>query len=366
VVEYRPFKEDIPVTFPNLPKAFQVQALGAILLLGALLTGAHPAGAAPQPPAAPASTPQATPAPTPAAAPPEEPAEKKYKNIQVLKGMPASQLMPVMHLMRSSLGVRCDFCHVAENGKYDLDTKRAKETARAMIRMTLEINKNNFEGRTQVTCNTCHRGAEHPVAVPPIAQAQFEDTTRGPETETRESLPDAAQVLDRYIQALGGREALESVRNRAYRGTLLKMKVVDSGTPEARAINRGQEEPFEIVQEAPNRQALTLREQAAKARVVGKDQIDGHDVYLLRRTAEDGNRQTLFFDVQSGLLRRQISYRQTVLGPDPEQIDYEDYREVGGVKVPFVIKNSYVDDNHLGTTRKLTEVRNNVEPSKRE
>src|SRR6185295_5884088 len=58
---------------------------------------------------------------------PDPPAEKEFKNIKVLTGMPASQLMPVMHFMRASLGVHCDFCHVAENGKYDLDSKKNKD-----------------------------------------------------------------------------------------------------------------------------------------------------------------------------------------------------------------------------------------------
>src|SRR6185295_19843951 len=59
--------------------------------------------------------------------------EAVNKNIQVLKGMPSSQLLPVMHFMRTSLGVRCDYCHVAENGKYWVDDKPAKATARRML-----------------------------------------------------------------------------------------------------------------------------------------------------------------------------------------------------------------------------------------
>ncbi len=337
----------------------------------------------------------------------EPTAEKEFKNIQVLKDMPASQLMPVMHLMRSSLGVHCDFCHVAENGKYDLDTKKNKETARKMIRMVMAINRENFEGQTRVTCNTCHRGQEHPVRVPPIGQGLFVDTTRSDLEPAPEKLPEVTAVLDRYIAALGGRAALEAVTSRVSRGTLLRPAVVDSGTPKARAVNRGREDPLEMVQEAPGkltlivgppdrrivqtfdgvsgtlktpdgerplapeeiaraaaladlRKELTLRDRAVKGRVTGKDKIDGRDVILVRDTAADGNPETLAFDAETGLLRRRIVYQPIFLGPDPEQTDYEDYRDVGGVKVPFIVKTSYLDDNHLGTTRKLAEVRNNV------
>ncbi|HEX9941456.1 MAG TPA: c-type cytochrome [Thermoanaerobaculia bacterium] len=398
-------------------KAFHPRAGLAALLLAAALAawaGRSPALEPPKP-AAPPASPQG-----PAAAAPstpqsreDQPVEKAFKNIKVLNGMPASQMLPVMHIMRASLGVRCDFCHVAENDKYDLDTKRAKETARRMIRMVLAINRDNFEGRPEVTCNTCHRGQEHPVRVPPIGQGLFADTTRGePEEATREALPEAAAVLDRYIAALGGRAALESVASRVSRGTLLRPKVVDSGTPKARAVNRGQEDPLEIIQQAPNKltvilgppaqqivqsfdgasgtiktprgerpmtpqeiaraaanaglhKELALRDRAAKARVVGKDQIDGRDVILVRVPADDGSPALLAFDAQGGLLRRQTVYRPTLLGPDPEQTDYEDYRDVGGVKVPFLVKTSFLDDNHLGTTRKLTEVRHNALPKER-
>ncbi len=341
--------------------------------------------------------------PTPA---PEPTAGQAYKNIKVLKDMPASQLMPVMHLMRSALGARCDFCHVAEGNQYELDTKKEKETARAMIRMVFAINKENFEGQARVTCNTCHRGQEHPVHVPPIGQAQFDDTTHGSTHHgPQEALPSSAEVLDRYIQALGGRAALEGIKSRVSRGTLLRMKVVDSGTPKARAVNRGQEDPVEIVLQAPDRATVTvgdtvlrldgasgtvktprgertlppqevarlaenidlrsplkLRDRADKARVLRRETIEGKEALVLRIREDDGTSRLFYFDTATGLLLRQIVNRPTVLGPDPEQTDYEDYRAVGAVKVPFLIKSSFIDDNHLGTTRKVVEVRDN-EPS---
>src|SRR2546425_2467200 len=107
----------------------------------------------------------------------DKPAEQVNKNIQVFEGLPNSQLLTVMHFMRTSLGVRCDYCHVAENGKYWMDDKPAKQTARRMLQMVFEINKANFGGRTVVSCNTCHRGSTKPVAVPMIGQGAFVNTT---------------------------------------------------------------------------------------------------------------------------------------------------------------------------------------------
>jgi hypothetical protein len=114
------------------------------------------------------------------------------------------------------------------------------------------------------------------------------------------------------------------------------------------------------------RRDLDLQDRADKVRVGGKDKIDGREVYILRAPTAEGGRETLYFDVQTGLLRRRLAFHPTVLGNDPEQTDLEDYRPTGGkpgsVKVPFVVKVSFLDDDHLGTTRKLTEVLDNAAP----
>lgn len=395
---------------PSFPRSSR--SVGLSLLVLALLPALAVSAYAVEPPKPEAPAKAAAPAPSAASAAPtgELTADKKFKNIKVLRSMPATQMLPVMHLMRSSLGVSCDFCHVTEGDQFDLDTKKEKETARRMLQMVLDINKNNFEGRPVVTCNTCHGGKEQPVAVPPIGQGLFADTTHGKaEPEAREKLPTAAMILDRYVEALGGRAALLAVKSRTSRGTLLHAKVVD-----ANVVNRGQEDPLEITQqwpgkltavvgppswrlverldgtsgtvETPNKETrsmtgpevsrfaaladlrrdLDLQDRADKVRVGRKDKIDGRDVYVLRAPTAEGGRELLYFDVQTGLLRRRLTFRPTVIGNDPEQTDLEDYRPTGGnpggVKVPFVVKVSYLDDNHLGTTRKLTEVRDNVAP----
>src|SRR5215210_8467286 len=137
----------------------------------------------------------------------DKPAEQAFKNIQVLKGMPASQLMSVMHFMRTSLGVRCDYCHIAENDKYQLDDKPAKQTARRMIQMVFDINKEQFGGKTVITCNTCHEGRTRPVSIPAIGQGAFTNTTREePDAKQPDPLPTPDQIFDRYIQALGGKD----------------------------------------------------------------------------------------------------------------------------------------------------------------
>jgi hypothetical protein len=323
-----------------------------------------------------------------------------FKNIKVLQGVPASQMAAVMHVMRASLGVRCDYCHDLDH--YEADN-RAKEISRDMVRMVFEINRSHFGGSTEVTCETCHHGKVHPSRAPAMELGFILGPIPPPKVP---KLPTATEVLDRYIAALGGRAALEAVHSRVSRGTLLHLQVIGAGTPQVHGVNRGQEDPLEIVERLPDKATMTygapgdqvvetfdgasatirtaqgvralspaetaqlaqrfglrreleLRDRADRARVVGRDKIDGRDVYLLRTTAPDGNPALLSFDVETGLLRRQAVYRPTAIGPDPEQTDFEDYRDAGGVKVPFRVNLSLLDDFHYGTTRKLTEVRVN-------
>ena len=84
-------------------------------------------------------------------------AEEQFKNIQVLKGIPADQLFPTMQFITASLGVQCDFCHV--QGAFEKDDKKPKQTARKMMEMMFAINTDNFDGHRAVTCYSCHSGS---------------------------------------------------------------------------------------------------------------------------------------------------------------------------------------------------------------
>jgi hypothetical protein len=345
----------------------------------------------------------------------DKPAEQAGKNIQTLKGLPNSQLITVMHFMRTSLGVRCDYCHVAENGKYWMDDKQPKQIARRMIEMVAEINKANFGGQPVVTCNTCHRGQTKPVAVPAIGQGAFANTTREePGTKALDPLPTLDQILDRYYQALGGKAAAQKITTRVIKLSWLRPKLVNAGTPNAAMIARGETWAMEIYQKAPNkylavitspngiiyqgfngttgwvktvqgqremnaaelarvtRQAnllgdFAIREQYSQMSVTGREKIDDREVYVVEALGAQASlpapthrTEKLFFDAQTGLLLRRTMLTPTALGLDPEQTDFKDYTDVDGVKLPFTTIVSYLDDSHLGTTRKYIDVKQNV------
>ena len=95
------------------------------------------------------------------AAPAPKLAQDQFKNIKVLKDVPADQIFPAMQFITASLGVECEYCHVrGEKGmEFDKDDKKTKQTARKMMEMMFAINKDNFENHREVTCYSCHRGA---------------------------------------------------------------------------------------------------------------------------------------------------------------------------------------------------------------
>ena len=136
-----------------------------------------------------------------------------FKNLQVFpKDVPRDVVIAAMKNFTRALNVRCPFCHVGEEGapleKFDFvsDTKPTKQIARAMMRMTAEINAHVGKAIPdapsngyQVTCFTCHRGAEHPqhspdAAKPPGSEARSDFGSR----DSANALTDtAAQSSDR-------------------------------------------------------------------------------------------------------------------------------------------------------------------------
>ena len=298
----------------------------------------------------------------------ENPAEQVFKNIQVLKGTPANQIVPSMQFIGNALGVECEFCHV--RGAFDKDDKKPKQTARQMIQMQMAINRDNFKGEREVTCFSCHRGAHDPVGVPIISDAE----PKRPEPEKTDAaapaLPTADEILNKYVQAVGGAAALEKITSRVEKGTVsfgaqqMPVEVLAKApnkrislvhTPNGDNItafdghagwlgNPGPRPPRDM--SAAENEAIgfdatfylptELKKMFAQLRVRPvADKISGHDVVQLIGANPGKPPMRLFFDKESGLLLRSIRYADTPLGRNPTQVDYSDYRAQDGVKVPF-------------------------------
>src|SRR5262245_15977138 len=168
--------------------------------------------------------------------------EQAFKNIQVLKGLPAEQLIPSMQFISASLGVECDYCHV--QNAFDMHNKKPKPSALKMIQMMFAINKDNFEGHREVTCNSCHRGGPHPAGIPAVAgegmpsAIEHEHASEATSAGTESGPASADAVVEKYLAAVGGSEALLKITSRIEKGS---------------ATMGGRPLPIEIFALAPNK-----------------------------------------------------------------------------------------------------------------
>jgi len=190
---------------------------GVILILAAIATALVVATAQ--------SSAQNPTSPTQSSTPAEPTVEQNHKNIQVLKGLPESQLVPVMNFMASSLGVRCNYCHVNKDGNWDYasDEKGEKKQAREMITMVTGINKNNFHGNPEVSCYTCHRGrtsVAHTLALP-LPTPEPRPAAAPSPSGSPAPAPTVEQILEKYYQAIGGQAAIDKLKSRVMKGTLV-------------------------------------------------------------------------------------------------------------------------------------------------
>src|SRR5258708_2810187 len=171
--------------------------------------------------------------PAPPAAAQEQTVEQVQKNIKVLNGMPQSQLIPAMNFFAASLGVRCNYCHANKNGQLDFasEEKAEKETAREMIKLVLDTNKNTFHGNPQVSCWTCHRGRTSPQGFPTLplpAPTPRPSPSAGGTSQASPSpapaLPSADDLFNKYIAAIGRQAAIHKLKSRMVKGGVVPAK----------------------------------------------------------------------------------------------------------------------------------------------
>jgi photosynthetic reaction center cytochrome c subunit len=295
-------------------------------------------------------------------------AAERYHNIQVLKDVPADELIPAMQFMTYSLGVECSYCHV--EGALEKDDKKNKLTARKMMRMMLAINRDNFDSKHVVTCNSCHRGALRPVSIPAIAQsgtaASFETP---PEGEATANAPSPEDVIAKYLDSIGGAAALSKVKTRQEKGRItiggrdLPIEIITSaGGKQLTLVHLSSGDSVTAYDgtsgwsSVPNRPAHPIPStESISARIETDLQLPMHMKQLFDQLKSMppeniGDRQAyvvvginageiaakFYFDKDSGYLLRILRYTMTPLGQNPSQIDNDDYRNQDGLNVPFV------------------------------
>ncbi len=328
-------------------------------------------------------------------------AEQAFKNIRALKGIPVDQFMATMGFFSASLGETCTDCHSAESGgnwdKYADDNPR-KNKARGMIAMMNAINKTYFGGKREITCYSCHRGVERPDVTPNLADLYGPPPSKEPD-ELREpassKAPSADQILDKYVQAVGGAERLAKITSFAAKGTYQGYQdekypvdvyakasnqlstVIHTSAGDSTTTYTGRagwiagpatERPVALI-ELTGGDLTGIKLDAAvwfpaqfkvvlsQWRAASHATIDGHDMQMIQGSSDGRYPVNLYFDSKSGLLARVVRYAESPVGLNPTQIDYADYREVAGVQIPYRVTATWLDGR---STTEFSEIQPNI------
>jgi hypothetical protein len=355
------------------------------------------------------------------ALPAAQTSDQVFKNVQVLKGIPVDDFMGTMGLMSAAIGYDCSECHIgagtekvnwaADNGK--------KVIARRMVTMVAAINRDNFQGRQVVTCWSCHHGRDRPATTPAMEKVYGEASLESDDVITQApGQPTAESIIDKYLQAVGGRERLDSLKSyiakgssvgfggfgggghvqifakfpderttliqfdastgrgdsvRAYDGhagwiktplAVLTDYELTGGELDGAKLDAELSFPGQIKRVLTNLRVglpTTISDlpgpSSQTANEAKTSSMQDRLVNVVQGTGPRGSVATLYFDQTSGLLLRVLRYGNTPIGGVPTQVDYDDYRDVGGIKIPFRLTFAWLDGRDA---IQLSEVQTNV------
>jgi photosynthetic reaction center cytochrome c subunit len=359
----------------------------------------------------------------PQAAPPTKPmtSDQAFKNVQVLKGIPLDDFMGTMGVMTGSLSFDCSDCHTGagtDSVNWAFDTQ-TKVVARKMILMVAAINRDNFSGRQVVTCYSCHHGRDRPLTTPSLEAVYGPASTEMDDVLTQmPGQPPAEQIIDKYIQAIGGARHLAGLKSYIAKGTSVGFGGFGGGAQVTLYAKAPDQRTLVIdFKDTPGRGDTTRSYDGrigwlrTPLNVLGEYELSGGELDGARLDAEmsfpgqikqiltklrvslpttinelpapssqaskvasvgigqdrlvdavqgNGPRDllvSLYFDHESGLLLRMVRYAKSPIGRVPTQVDYADYRDVGGIKMPFHMTFAWLNGRDAID---LNEVRTNV------
>jgi len=333
--------------------------------------------------------------------------DQVFKNVRVLKGIPVDDFMGTMGIMCAALGFDCSDCHEgAGTVKVDWEAETAKKArARQMVQMMTAINRDNFGGRQMVTCWSCHHGRDRPSTTPSLEYIYGPATQEMDDVLTQmQGQPSADTIIDKYLNAIGGTERLAKLKSYVATGTSVGFGGFGGGgrvqmfakfpdqhatiidfpkNPERGTSLRifngrdgwlrtpltvlgeyqltgseldGAKLDAELAFPGQIKEALsnlrvsipqTINDLPGPSSQTGQDATTaiGRDklVNVVQGTGPRGIVATLYFDQESGLLLRVVRYGHSPIGRIPTQVDYADYREVNGVKMPFRMIFAWMD-----------------------
>lgn len=333
-------------------------------------------------------------------------AEDVFKNIQLLKGIPVKEFIDTMGFFSASTGLNCIDCHAPQESDaslegYAKDTPM-KQTARKMILLVQTINKSTFGGQRRVTCYTCHRATDHPKTIPSLLEqyAAPEDDPNDVELLNNSATGKPVnqispeQILDKFIQAIGGAVQASKLTSFVAEGTYegyetysekVPMEIFASAPSQLRTVVHTQHGDSVSTYDGTHGWVAAADKLMRVLPLAGGDlagakmdaslsfpagirqefkwrsgfpsvSIDDRPVQVIQ-VADGELGAKLYFDNESGLLVRQVRYTDTAVGVIPTQINYSDYRDVAGVKMPFHWVITWTDGQ---STVELKEVHPNA------
>ena len=331
-------------------------------------------------------------------------AGEAFKNVttSTLKELSVDDFIASMGVISADLGLDCADCHPGagtDQADFATDNNR-KRTTRRMVEMVAAINRTNFAGAQRVTCWTCHHGRTTPATTVSldswydVPNVEFDDVVRADPQG-----PSVDQVFQKYTQAVGGAQRLAGLTSFVATGTAIGYGGLGGNgefTIFAKAPNqrttlitfkehpergdstwvfdgrtgwiktpRGLLSEYELLGseldgarlEAQLAFPAQIRQALDNWRVGTNRGIGDRDFVVVQGSGPRGLLATLYFEPASGLLSRVVRYGPSPIGLMPTQIDYADYRDVGGIKFPFELRFTWLDGRY---TAKLTDVKTNV------
>ena len=335
----------------------------------------------------------------------DKPVEQVRKNIQVLKGLPDSQLFLLMNFVGDSLGVNCDHCHVKgeknpQTGEdtwlWERDDKKEKARARDMMRMVLELNSTTFYREAAVSCYTCHRGSTRPERIAPLPPHDY--FGEGLKPQPKRVLPTEREVIAKYLSVVGANRQEVLSQAIVMRGTVERVERAKASGPTeivfkqpnkvritetltsgvvtrgwngtaawiqtSKGVNQATGESLKTLKATPTTtiasdglfSPIKIPVSAGQVTLIGVATINDHESYQVIVEESQTQSVQLFFDVESGLLLRRVNVTNTMLGPLNVQWDFSDYRDVSGIKLPFLIRTSDVS-SYDTVVRRFSEIK---------
>jgi hypothetical protein len=326
-----------------------------------------------------------------------------FKNVTTptLGALTPDDFILAMGLVADNLGLDCADCHPgagSDKADWVIDTPQ-KKTARKMIEMVGAINKTNFAGVQMVTCWTCHHGRDRPATTVALDTVYSSPNSERDDLVTPVPGQSAAAIFDKYIAALGGAQRLAAVTSYIATGKSVGYEGL------------GGEGQFNIYAKSPNQKTteISFKDHPDRGKsiwafdgrtgwittprgLLGEYEVTGtgldgvrfdaqmafpgqiktlftnwrvgqmetlgdKDYNVVQGGTARGLLVTLYFDTKTNLLGRMIVYTSSPIGRAPQQVDFEDYRDVGGVKFPFKDTFLWLDGRW---TAEIANIRTNV------